>query len=73
MTRTQDFDAILVDAMFANGFLYGRCYADRKGRFANGEYIHTSRVLATDGEVHTTRNTRYFVVYASGCNLRPAV
>lgn len=42
--------------------LTGRIYGDRKGRFADGEWVHTSRILEElPGDVFRTRNSTYVV------------
>jgi hypothetical protein len=45
-----------------NFLLWGRIYGDRKGRFADGTMIYTSRVTREDaGDYFLTRNSAYHV------------
>lgn len=62
-------DGILRDATYheryESGVLYGRIYNDRKGRFADGTWIWTSKVVETlPGDLYRTRNSLYLVEQA---------
>ncbi len=41
----------------------GDIYGDRKGRFADGTNVTTSRVVEVDGDIVVTRNSVYRVVW----------
>lgn len=60
------YDAELRDwykVPYLNGAIYrGRVYNDRKGRFNDGELVSTSYMLAVDGDILQTRNSRYKLV-----------
>jgi len=59
------YDAELKGFRWINGIGYGAIYGDKKGRFADGEYIRTSRInskeIYTEGTIYQTQNSRYFV------------
>lgn len=40
----------------------GYIYNDAKGRFDDGTFVRTSKVVSVDGNILTTRNTRYLLV-----------
>lgn len=64
----QEYDGILVGATFESnvGVYWGRIYGDKKGRFNDGDSIHTSRVISKDYyqgyQVVNTRNSKYLMV-----------
>lgn len=45
-----------------NGRYAGNIYGDRKGRFTDGTYVHTSPAVSVEGDILTTRNTVYKLV-----------
>jgi NTP pyrophosphatase (non-canonical NTP hydrolase) len=63
----EQFDAILVRAHFSSntGKYAGRIYADKKERFADGDYVYTSTLKDVDvsyGVFANTMNSRYLIV-----------
>lgn len=62
------YDAILLKASWSfhddGARLHGFVHGDKKGRFADGDYIHTTPVLSHEGHIFHTKNTRYLVVLA---------
>lgn len=60
------YDALLTHARFVfepHPHLEGRIWHDSKGRFNDGDSIHTSRLLSQEaGHIFVTKNTRYLVV-----------
>lgn len=71
---TLDFDAVLKEwwiVAFCDGIaIVGQMYGDAKGRFPDGRWIMTSKVLTpprkvVNGNVIRTRNSRYLLIGAT--------
>ena len=43
--------------------LWGAIFADSKGRFGYGTIVHISTIYAIQGDIITTANTTYKMVY----------
>lgn len=74
LPKSEEFDAELHDWIPVAGIgktgawlvLVGRVKGDRKGRFKDGRWIHTSPIASppetvASGEIVTTRNSRYLL------------
>ena len=57
-------DWTLVPAYGGGIVAKGRIYNDKKGRFEDGEYIHTSVVESVEGNIVRTKNSVYELSYA---------
>lgn len=54
----------LKDASKAGEGLRGAIYGDTRGRFNDGDYVITSRVVKVEGNVHHTLHSTYEVEFA---------
>lgn len=65
MTANIGITATLRDAILEHwgqcSVLTGNIYGDSRGRFQDGELIHTSAIQSNDGDVYVTRNSVYKV------------
>ena len=55
-------------AVFGEGetrFIRGAIYNDERGRFNDGEYVITSRVVSNEGDIYRTMNSTYLVEFAT--------
>lgn len=54
----------LKDASHHNNSLRGAIYGDTRGRFNDGEYVITSRIISHEGNIYKTLNSTYEVEFA---------
>ena len=55
---------LLVMLTKKTAIIYGECYEDEKGRFPDGSFIHTSKVIPKkykEGDVVETLNSTYLL------------
>lgn len=66
MERKMEFDAILTNAHFMfepHPHLVGNIWQDKKGRFQDGDTVHTSQLVGHFGRgIFATKNSRYLVI-----------
>lgn len=55
----------LKDASPCGEGLRGAIYGDTRGRFNDGDYVITSRVVSHEGNVYRTKNSEYAVTFAT--------
>lgn len=56
----QQYDAELHDARMIYGSTYtGQIYADKRMRFKDGQVITTTEIISQEGDIVTTKNTKY--------------
>lgn len=55
----------LKDARRCGDGLRGAIYGDTRGRFSDGDYVITSRVIKIEGNVYRTLNSTYEVEFAN--------
>lgn len=66
LVQEQEYDAVLKKAYISTAWgkpvVWGYIYGDRKRRFEDGTFIHTSVVLTCNSDgVYTTMNSKYKV------------
>jgi hypothetical protein len=68
-----EYDAILKNARWTGKSISGFIYGDRKGRFRDGTFVHTSSVSHGYGlEIYHTRNSVYKVEWAEDAHKHEA-
>ena len=61
-----EYDAIIEEWIMSNGIIWGLILEDKKGRFRDKTYIHTSTILSNikiikEGDIITTKNSKYLL------------
>lgn len=57
-----EYDAVLKNFQRMGKQYLGDIYEDKKGRWADGTPIITSKIVSVDGDILQTRNTKYKLV-----------
>lgn len=64
IAKKRPYTAVILNARLDADRVSGQCYCDREGRFLDGEYITTSKVLDRTTSTVTTEFSLYKVVWA---------
>lgn len=63
------YDAVIKNYVRKGDVIWGYIYDDSKGRFADGTFIHTSKIVSIDGDILKTRNSVYILEKSFKVNL----
>jgi hypothetical protein len=61
-----EYDAIIEEWIMSNGIIWGLILEDKRGRFRDNTYIHTSTVISKkedikEGNIIETKNSKYLL------------
>ena len=63
MADQHEYDAELRNFSKMGNCYWGEIHGDSKGRFRDGHFIKTSQVVSRSGDIVSTRNTRYKLIW----------